>query len=205
MIDGDRLRVAAGIALALAIASGAACSRRPGAPAVPAPGADAPSAIAGLGVSFAPPRGWTAADRAALDDARKKGAGQAQLGCFDADIAAAFFGPDGEQFVVSRLAPNGGYRSGQSTASQLGRHAAIVESYFAAEGRAVLDRIEINDFTVFRVTGAYGTDVFSKYFFVKAADDAARAFSIDVIVPSAAYAEATGRIVDESLRSFRRD
>jgi hypothetical protein len=201
----DRSRRSAATAAALIFLLAAACARKPKEPITAAPTVANARTIEALGISFAPPQGWLAIDQTVLAGTRASVAGKKQLGCFDADIAVAFTGPKNEQFIVSRLEPNADYQRGQSPLSQLGRHAAIVKSYFAATGRVMLDKIEMNGFTVFRITGKDAAEYFSKYCFVDPSDASAPCFSVDVIEPVEAYSEATNQEIGGSVRSFRRE
>jgi hypothetical protein len=158
-----------------------------------------------LGISFTPPKGWIQVDDALVAETRKKAAGQKQLGCFDASLAMAFFGPAREQFIVSGLAPNSQYDATQSAVSQMTRHSAILKSYFSTSGKAMADRIEINGYTVNRITGKDDAEYFSKYLFLDAKDSSPPAFSIDVVVPVDSYSEATNEEIGKSILTFRKE
>jgi len=205
MNDRSGIRACAILALALTIGFTVACSRKPGPALASAPAAGNTNSIRDLGLTFTPPLNWLAMDESVLADARANVEGKKQLGCFDASILTAFYGQEKEQLIVSRLTPNADYQLGQSALSQMARHAAIVKSYFAASGRVMLDKIDINGYAVFRITGKDESDFFSKYLFVNAADASARCFSIDVIEPVDAYSEATNQAIGKSVRSFRED
>jgi hypothetical protein len=181
------------------------CARKPKTADTALPRAENSHSVRELGISFTPPKGWIQVDDALVAETRKKAAGQKQLGCFDASLSMAFFGPAQEQFIVSGLAPNSQYDATQSAVSQMTRHSAILKSYFSASGRAMADRIEINGYTVNRITGKDEAEYFSKYLFLDAKDPSSPSFSIDVVVPVDSYSEATNEEIGKSIRTFRKE
>jgi hypothetical protein len=196
---------AAACLLAFFALAALSCAPKPKKPEPIAPTAKNSHSVRELGMSFTPPNGWIQVDDALVAETRKKAAGQKQLGCFDASLSMAFFGPAQEQFIVSGLAPNSQYDATQSAISQMTRHSAILKSYFSTSGKTMADRIEINGYTVNRITGKDDAEYFSKYLFLDAKDSSSPAFSIDVVVPVDSYSETTNEEIGKSILTFRKE
>jgi hypothetical protein len=146
-----------------------------------------------IGISLAPPSGWSRVEQALIEKARTDVIGKEQIGCFDGTVMLSFYGPGMEQMVISRLKPNNKYDTQKNFSTQYESYIDEISAFFKLSGEIETRRQNLRNFEITSLKGQDTGSHFIKFVMNGLGAPKTRLFSIDISIPDDRY---TKEIVD---------